>query len=374
MKKFIVTTVVLFPLILFAQEKFVIKGKLGNLNAPAKIYLYYQQLPDYSEASDSVVLSNGRFEFKGTTKYPVEASLHLRRKGEGYYAVKGVEEMRSFYIENGVVTITGDSLSNALVKGGMENSNFQQLQALLAPVKDKKSEFYRQVAALPRSQQFTKEGYQEKKSQLLAEERAVYTQFIRTHPNSFVSYRLLRYEYGKTPAVDEVGPLYYLLSDRIKKSEPGKEYGDRVASWERTRIGGQGPDFTLTDTINKPVSLSDFKGKYVLLNFWATFCAPCVAEKSELKKTYATYKDKNFEILDVSVVDKSGKYGDRNKWVRMVRMFGLPWVNVYGDTAMYLYGVEAFPQNFLIDPAGNIIAHDVHYAALDKKLEELLGK
>ena len=363
MKKRIVTTALLLPMVIFAQEKYVIKGTIGHLNAPAKIFLWYQQLPDFAEVTDSAVLNNGAFEFKGTTKYPVEATLSIRRKG---YFVNGENETRYLYIENGIITVTGDSLIPAIVKGGIENSNYQALQALLKPVKEAKAELYRQRP--------TNEAYQEKASRLRAEEKAVYSQFIRAHTNSFVSFRLLRYEFDKKPSVDEVGPLFHLLSDRIKKTEPGTAYGDRVASWERTKLGNPAPDFTLTDTLNKPVSLSDFKGKYVLLNFWATFCGPCVMEKRFLKKTYASFKDKNFELLDVSVTDKSGKYGDRGKWVNMVRNFGLPWVNVYGDAAMELYGIEAFPQNFLIDPAGKIIAHDVRIEALDKKLEELLGK
>jgi len=372
MKKVIATAALFLPLILFAQVNFVIKGKIGHLNAPAKVFLYYQTLPDFIEVSDSAVLSNGEFTFKGSTNYPVEASLYLRRKGERSYS-NGGDEMRFFYIENGVITIAGDSLSNAIVKGGVENSNYHQLQALLKPVKDRKREF-ELGQATPHSQQMTVEVVREKRAQLLEEEKAVYAEFIRTHTDSYISFRLLRYNYGERPSVDEVAPLYRLLSDRIKKSSPGRQYGDRITGWERTKPGNPAPDFTLPDTLNRAVSLSDLKGKYVLLNFWATFCGPCVAEKSSLKKTYAAYKDKNFDILDVSVVDKSGKYGDRNKWVRMVRMFGLPWVNVYGDAAMELYGIEAFPQNFLIDPAGRIIAHDVHNKALDKKLEELLGK
>jgi thiol-disulfide isomerase/thioredoxin len=372
MKKAIVTMGLLLPLILFAQEKFVIKGRLGNLDAPAKIYLFYQQLPDFTEVADSAVLRNGAFEFKGTTKYPVEASLHLRRKGEGYY--NGADECCFLYIENGVITVTGDSLHQATVKGGMENNNYQQLQTLLKPTRDGKLAFYRQQAAIPRDQLVTRDDVRKKTVQFLAAEKAAYKQFVRTHTSSFVSFRLLRYEFGKVPSVDEVGPLYHLLSDRIKKSEPGKLYGDRIAGWERAKTGMQAPDFTLTDTLNKPVSLSDLKGTYVLLNFWATYCGPCIQEKPHLKKTYTAFKDKNFNLLDVSMPDKSGKYGDRNKWVKMLRRFALPWINVYGDAATDLYGIEAVPQNFLIDPAGRIIAHDVHGEALDKKLKELLGK
>jgi len=363
MKMSMIMMGMLLPALLFAQEKYVIKGKIGKVSAPAKIYLSYQQLPDYAWIEDSAVLNNGAFEFKGTANYPVEATLTLRRNGKVAY---GKDESCTIFIENGVITITGDSLPNAVVKGGIENRNHQQLKSMLKPVKEKIWQLYHDT--------ISREAYREKKMQLEAEERAVYTQFVRTHTNSFISYRLLRYDYGKKPPVEEVGPLFRLLSDRIKNSEPGKLYGDVIAHWEKVRPGSVAPDFTSLDTLNKPVSLSDFKGKYVLLNFWATSCGPCISEKRELKKTYADYKDKGFVLFDISMTDKNHVERDRNKWLKFVRNFQLPWINVYGDEAIKVYGIEATPENILVGPDGKIIAYDVHGEALNKRLEGLLGK
>lgn len=355
--------VMLVPSLLFAQEKFVIKGKMGQLGAPARVFLYYQQLPDYAWIEDSAVLNNGAFEFKGTANYPVEATVTLRRSGKVAY---GKDESCTIFIENGVITIAGDSLPHAVVKGGIENRNHQQLKSMLKSVKDRRWQLYHE--------HITGEEYRAKMSQLNAEEKAVYAQFVRTHTNSFISYRLLRYNYGKKPPVEEVGPLFYLLSDRIKNSEPGKQYGDVIAHWEKVRPGSVAPDFTSLDTLNKPVSLSDFKGKYVLLNFWSTSCGPCISEKRDLKKTFADYKDKGFVLFDISMTDKNHKETDRNKWLKFVRNFHLPWINVYGDEAVKLYGIEATPENILVGADGTIIAYDVHGEELNKKLEELLGK
>jgi peroxiredoxin len=363
MKKIIVMMGMLLPLIVAAQEKYVIKGKIGNVSAPAKIYLSYQQLPDYAWIEDSAVLNNGVFEFKGSANYPVEASIHLRRNGKRFF---GPDEFCTIFIENGMITITGDSLPTAIVKGGIENRNHQQLKSMLKSVKDRRWQLYHE--------HITKEEYGARMSQLNEEEKAVYAQFVRTHTNSFISYRLLRYNYGKKPPVEEVGPLFHLLSDRIKNSEPGKQYGDVIAHWEKVKPGSVAPDFTSLDTLNKPVSLSDFKGKYVLLNFWGTSCGPCISEKRDLKKTFADYKDKGFVLFDISMIDKNHKETDRNKWLKFVRNFHLPWINVYGDEAVKLYGIEATPENILVGPDGKIIAYDVHGEALNKKLEELLGK
>lgn len=373
MKKWIIIVSLFLPYLLPAQEKFVIKGNIGNLNAPARAFLFYWRPPGFTVVMDSAVLVNGAFEFTGSVPYPLEAVVHLRRNGDGYYA-KGVDELCLFYLENGAITITGDSLFGATVKGSIENRNHRELQALLQPLRNRSRQFYSDQYALPKEQRLAADAMKEKAWQFQADEKAAYAQFVRTHTNSFVSLNLLRLSYGKTPPVAEVGPLYHGLSARVRSSQLGKEYGAIIALWEKAMLGRQAPDFTLTDTLNRQVSLSDFKGKYLLLNFWATWCGPCMQEKLFLKKTYAAYKDKNFQILDVSMTDKSGKYGDRNKWVKMVHNFGLPWVNVYGDAAVDLYGIETVPQNFLIDPAGKVIGHDVHKEELDKKLEELLGK
>ena len=164
MKKIIVMMGLLLPALLFAQEKYIIRGKIGKVSAPSKVFLYYQQLPDYAWIEDSVVLDNGVFEFKGTANYPVEASLHLRRMGEDIYG-KAPDEFCTIYIENGSITITGDSLTNAVVKGGMENRNHQQLKSMLKPVKDKRWQLYGDHLAAA--------VYREKLIQLEAEERAV---------------------------------------------------------------------------------------------------------------------------------------------------------------------------------------------------------
>jgi thiol-disulfide isomerase/thioredoxin len=363
MKKIIVMMGMLLPALLFAQEKFVIKGKIGQVSAPAKVFLNYQQLPDYAWIDDSAVLNNGAFEFKGTANYPVEATLTLRRNGKVAY---GKDESCSIFIENGVVTVKGDSLPNATVKGGKENNSHQQVTAMLKPVKDRRWQLYHEHISI--------EEYRAKMAQLNEEEKAVYAQFVRTHTNSFVSFRLLRYNYGKKPPVEEVGPLFHLLSDRIKNSEPGKIYGNIIAHWEKVRPGSVAPDFTSLDTLNKPVSLSDFKGKYVLLNFWSTSCGPCMSEKRDLKQTYAAFKGDKFELFDISMSHKNNKEKDWKRWRTIVRNYGLPWINVYGDEAIEAYGIEATPENILVGPDGRIVAYDVHGEDLNKKLEELLGK
>ncbi|HSC39537.1 MAG TPA: TlpA disulfide reductase family protein, partial [Chitinophagaceae bacterium] len=319
------------------------------------------------------VLLDGAFEFKGDVPCPTEASVHLRRKGQTFFT-PGVNEFKTFYLENGTVTITGDSMQTAIVKGGMENRNYRDLQDMLQPVHDEFWQFSRAQSALPPAQRASKDTLAARSLRHRAAERDAYARFVRTHTNSFVSLNLLKYNYGHTPPVDEVGPLFHVLSPAIRASDSGKAYGDLIALWERTSPGSQAPDFTMKDTLGTAVSLHGFRGKYVLLNFWATWCGPCMIEKGDLKKTWAAFKDKGFSIVDVSMADTSGRFGDHAKWLKMVHNMKLPWTNVYGMEAFLAYGIKSTPQNYLIDPAGKVIGHDVHGPALDKKLEELLNK
>jgi peroxiredoxin len=138
-------------------------------------------------------------------------------------------------------------------------------------------------------------------------------------------------------------------------------------------LGTQAKDIRLPDPSGKMIALSSLRGKYVLLDFWAAWCAPCRAENPNLVANYEQYKDKNFEIFQVSL-DQT-----RQAWTRAIREDGLNWIHVsdlkfWESEAVSLYQLEAIPANFLIDPEGIIIAKDLRGPALGKKLAEVLGE
>jgi thiol-disulfide isomerase/thioredoxin len=121
---------------------------------------------------------------------------------------------------------------------------------------------------------------------------------------------------------------------------------------------------------DKPVSLDSYKGKYVLLEFWASWCGPCRAENPNLLAQKKIYGDKGFNILGVSL--------DKNKelWVKAIEKDGLTWTQVsdlngWNNAVAVMYGIKAVPANFLIDPSGTIIAQDLRGDALNKKLKEI---
>ena len=130
-------------------------------------------------------------------------------------------------------------------------------------------------------------------------------------------------------------------------------------------------DFSQPGIDGKQVSLSSFKGKYVLLDFWASWCKPCRVENPNVVKAYQEFKDKNFTVFGVSL-DK-----DKNAWLQAIQQDGLTWTHAsdlkdWSNEAAALYGVQSIPANFLIDPQGNIIARDLRGDELLNKLREVI--
>lgn len=140
---------------------------------------------------------------------------------------------------------------------------------------------------------------------------------------------------------------------------------------KKSMAPAKAPDFTQPDANGKPVSLSSFKGKYVLLDFWASWCAPCRKDNPNVVKAYNEFKDKNFTVFGVSL--------DQNKdaWQQAIRQDGLTWTHAsdlkyWSNEAAVLYGVQGIPANFLIDPQGNIIAQDLHGEEIIRELKKVV--
>jgi peroxiredoxin len=196
--------------------------------------------------------------------------------------------------------------------------------------------------------------------------------FVKTHNTSAVSGYVIYSDFAN-PAIplDDVEQALASLDPSIKESKFVKLATKRVEDKRGTTVGYKATDFTQTTPDGKKVSLSDFKGKYVLVDFWASWCRPCRMENPNVVAAYNQFKDKGFTVLGVSMDS------NRGPWLQAIEQDQLTWTHVsdlkgWGNEVGKLYNVTGIPQNFLIDRDGKIIAKDLRGAALDEKLAEVL--
>jgi peroxiredoxin len=209
---------------------------------------------------------------------------------------------------------------------------------------------------------------------LKAARRAQEIDFIKAHPDYIVSIDALKDALGYLP--DDIriyDKLFNGLNKDIRKSREGLVLKKTIDGFMAVRIGADAPPFQSPDTAGKMISLKDFRGKYVLLDFWASWCGPCREENPNVVKTYERFKDKNFTVLGISL-DKSEK---RDAWMKAIKDDGLVWYHVsdlkfWNNAVAQLYSVRSIPQNFLVDPQGKIVAANLRGEALQQKLQELI--
>ncbi|MEZ2444899.1 redoxin domain-containing protein [Chitinophaga sp. RCC_12] len=352
----------------YAQQNTTITATIKDL--PAGQWVYWRSQGN-DDRRDSVQTTAGGFTIK-TNIAPGEADYYVIQIGKKY----GDNNMIFYYLDKGNVAIKGDGpmFKNATFSGPQYIKDYNEYTALLkqAPGLQGQAALYEQANKLYAAKDSAGLAALEPKMKRMQEERDSLTkQWILQHPKSGISASLLSH-LNDVP-LDEKESIFNKLSAAAKENGPAKRLAHSIRVNKLTGIGSMAPDFTQNDTLGKPVSLKDFRGKYVLIDFWASWCHPCREENPNVVAAFQKYSSKNFTVLGISLDQPTGK----EKWLNAIHQDNLTWTHVsdlkfWNNAIAQQYDIRSIPANFLVDPSGKIIAKDLHGDELEKKLAEVL--
>ncbi|CAN5790756.1 TlpA disulfide reductase family protein [soil metagenome] len=375
MKKLLFALLGLLPVITMAQAPtFSLSGKVGKLNAPAKVYFDY--MDNGVSNTDSVVPVNGVFKFKGSISSGYGyVRMGLSHDGTGKERAVYGGDVIYFYIGNENIMISSkDSLVKATISGSKVNDAYNAYNkeiggTIMELTKAVNIAFSAGTPEQQKDSLFFK-GVDKQYRKNINDRADKQVQYAIDHPGNYFSIVALSEAAGTNRKVLSIEPVYDALSDELKNTDQGKELAARISAERNIVVGAPAPVFTQNNFAGNPVSSKDLYGKYLLVEFWASWCGPCRAENPNLLEQYTQYKDKGFDILGVSLDD------DKKKWAKAIEQDGIPWTQVsdlkgWNNEIGRLYGVRAVPASFLLDREGKIIGINLRGEALNKKLAEL---
>ncbi len=371
MKRTLLSVAMALPLLLTAQKQdFKIEGQMDQLISGKKIFLSYRD--GQSNVKDSMLINNGKFSFSGSVTGPTQMILYRPKDKK-----EGDTDFLKFYVDKGTSKVVStDSIKNAEFSGSKLGNEywaytkaFEHVSKAMSALED---QFYAATENERKDTAFVKK-LQQKSIALRKEKEQIQLAYLNKVLNSYTALIIIQELTANYFDVEKITPLYNKLARDVQQTALGQTFASKIETAKKTAIGQMAPDFTQNDVNDQPVKLSDFRGKYVLLDFWASWCGPCRQENPNLVKAYHQFKDKNFTVLGISL-DNPGK---KENWLKAIADDQLEWTNLsdlkgWKNEVSVLYGIRSIPQNFLIGPDGKILASDLRGEALELKLSELL--
>jgi thiol-disulfide isomerase/thioredoxin len=349
-----------------AQPGYQIKGMITDAG-DTWAYLSKREGGDYQKV-DSVPVRRGAFVFKGKVAEPDLYLLELQ-------AIQGGAEL---ILENKVITVQGPAgkLWEAKVTGSPRTDEFLAYQRKYSnPAREEL------IANTLKANELRARGDSAGAERLLElsipigkKQDSIASEYIAAHPEAFQSLLLLQWSWGRFGAEKSKKMFSSLAAQWQNHSLARKMLAaikEQESYAEKAKTGTPFAGFKLPDANGQPVDLASLRGKYVFIDFWASWCGPCRAENPNLVKAYQKFQGKPFEIVGISLDDK------KEPWLKAIEKDNLPWVHLsdlkgWDNGLARHYGIKWIPSSFLLNPEGRIIARDLRGDALDKMLSELL--
>jgi peroxiredoxin len=344
------------------QEKkdssYAIIGKVTGQNNGI-IYLIHRQ----TGKTDSAFLDHGFFKFSGKADTAEFCRISLN------------DQMKSFFLENGKISmlITKDSVKLAQITGTRVQDEFNYFQNQLSkPLTDKMAALENAYDAAGKNKnQKALDSLDKAFETLDTEQKNLVIDYTKSHPASLLSAFEIYSNFLYNFRLGQLDSAYQQLDPAARASYFGRQIQKTIEKTKLTSVGSAAPEFSNKDANGKSISLSSFKGNYVLVDFWASWCGPCRRENPALVKAYQRFHNKGFNIFGVSLDDTKAD------WLAAIKKDGLNWTQVselkgWDADVVSQYGIKAIPMNFLLDKNGVIIARGLHGDELDLTLQKLL--